>query len=257
MFLFQCDKQHILVCEEFKTEGKCPRGASCPLSHHKGRKRHKRVSFSKDSNRRFSLSTYRKRRRSESLEILGGPVIKKRVEKKKQQVKSSSSHQRYFHVMPAEEKEDKDDKNDPENNELNENTKQELLHEDLSQNTSDSQDNKEDEGPGDRVQKDTNCTTSKSDLEQTRSRVMKKIDLIKKSYVGFCSEDPDDNVENSDTSEANTIKEDIDDTDNHITINEASAQSCNDTDNPDSDANRVQRPPLPKRLPSYIPLDSL
>lgn len=277
IFTFQCDKQHILVCEEFKT-GKCPRGASCPLSHHKGQKRPRRVSFSRDPKRRSSLSIYRKRKRSESLEILGGPVIKKRTEKKRQDVKPSSSR-RYFHVA-AEESEDKDNQNVPKNSE------KKVHHENLSQHTtmtkssSNNQVSKGGEATKDEVQKDqvlvcdnySSSHSSKSDFEETRSRVMRKIDKIKKSYQAFSSEDPTENTMNSDKNSnmgdwkdesgyshqpANTSKEEMSKPDNQKTFSEVSAQNCNDTENPDSDTHRVQRPPLPKRLPSYIPLDSM
>ncbi|XP_045121629.1 uncharacterized protein LOC123510484 [Portunus trituberculatus] len=267
----ECDKQHILICEEFKT-GKCPRGVACPLSHHKGRKRIRKVSFSKESNRKYNISIHRKRKRSESHEVLGASVTKKKVEKKKQEVKASSSHQRYFHVMAPEESEVKDTDDAPDDREPDNNAGQRLLQEEGSQCVTKTQ--PEAQGPGVEVQNDKVEFVShngKSVFEETRSRVMKKIDKIKKSYAACNYEDYNEKPEDSDTGSnvgdckrepkdshhADNTKEKVVKANTHVRIGEVSAQDSSDTQDTDSDADRVQRPPLPKRLPSYIPLDSV
>lgn len=264
----ECDKQHILICEEFKT-GKCPRGAACPLSHHKGGRRIRKVSFSKGSSRKYNISIHRKRKRSESQEVLGAPVTKKKVEKKKQAVKPSSSHQRYFHVMAPEESEDKDTEDTPDNSEPYYNAGQRVLLEEGSQQTTKTQ--PEAQVPRVEVQKSkVGCDNhdSKSAFEETRSRVLKRIDKIKKAYSAYncedCSENPDDSDTSSnvgdcknDSHRADNTERKIAKSDTHVTVGEASAQDCSDTQDTDSDVDRVQRPPLPKRLPSYIPLDSV
>lgn len=277
----ECDKQHILICEEFKN-GKCPRGASCPLSHHKGRKRSRKVSFSRDSARRTSFSMYRKRRRSESLEILGGPVIKKRVEKKRREVEPKTSQQRYFHLVSAEDSPNKD-ADGLETCQFSADGEQKLPEEKMSgvmRTLNSGSDNQATTGaksqrPEDKVaETGTDHATGsagKSLLEETRSRVMKKVDQMKNSHIAFSPDVlPDDTTASYENGNKEGIselrvshqsstatKEKPSKSNDQVTVSssEASTQSCSDAENlSDIDQPRVQRPPLPKRLPSYIPL---
>jgi len=57
-FVWQCNKKHILECEEFSTTGKCSKGSNCKLMH-RARKpavARKRKSSSKEENESSKLS---------------------------------------------------------------------------------------------------------------------------------------------------------------------------------------------------------
>lgn len=241
------------------------------------------MSFSRDSARQTSLSVYRKRKRSESLEILGGPVTKKRVEKKRR-VEAKSSQRRYFHSVTAEDSPSKD-ADGSETSQSSAEGKQKVLPEKTSAVTktlnpdSDNETTTEAEGQESETQDRVTLTgidhikgaAGKSLLEETRSRVMKKVDQMKKSHLAFSVEELGDHPTavcmkrtKEGTSElrdshqsSETAKEKPRKSDGQVTVNnsDASTQSCSDVDNlSDSDQPIVQRPPLPKRLPSYIPL---
>nr|XP_045600865.1 uncharacterized protein LOC123759687 isoform X2 [Procambarus clarkii] len=96
-----CKKQHILVCEEFSRTGKCPRGVSCPLSHRKGRgKKRKSVSLEPPIGEKMqpSVSRHKKRKISESRDVLGGPKVKRNGNKSRGKT-TKAVKQRYFQVM--------------------------------------------------------------------------------------------------------------------------------------------------------------
>lgn len=238
------------------------------------------MSFSRDSVRRTSLSMYRKRRRSESLEILGGPVIKKRVEKRRREVEPKTSQQRYFHLVLSEDSPNKD-ADGLEACQFSADEEQNLVDGNMSGVTrtlnpgSDNQvtTGAERQSPEDKAMETSTDYGSpgKSLLEETRSRVMKKVDQMKKSHMVFSADvltdDTTTSYENGtkekrselrDSHQSSTAsKEDPSKSNDQVTVSssEASAQSCSDAENlSDIDQPRVQRPPLPKRLPSYIPL---
>lgn len=240
------------------------------------------MSFSRDSARRTSFSMYRKRRRSESLEILGGPVIKKRVEKKRREVEPKTSQQRYFHLVSAEDSPNKD-ADGLETCQFSADGEQKLPEEKMSgvmRTLNSGSDNQATTGaksqrPEDKVaETGTDHATGsagKSLLEETRSRVMKKVDQMKNSHIAFSPDVlPDDTTASYENGNKEGIselrvshqsstatKEKPSKSNDQVTVSssEASTQSCSDAENlSDIDQPRVQRPPLPKRLPSYIPL---
>lgn len=194
-------------------------------------------------------------------------MIKKRVERKKRAVGAKSSQQRYFHLVTTDDSPSKDADGE------------QMVHARTVNPDSENQVVAEAEGKELEMQevkvKDTgsdhaNGYAGKSLLEEKRSRMMKKVDQLKKSHLGLSADGVTEDTVASymtgnkgtsdlrDSHHPSTVTKDRPRKSNDqvaVNSNEASTQPCSDAEDLSSgDQHRVQRPPLPKRLPSYIPL---
>ncbi|KAG7164927.1 Zinc finger CCCH domain-containing protein 3-like [Homarus americanus] len=300
----ECKKQHVLVCEEFSRTGKCPRGLSCPLSHHRGRgKFRKSVTLepADGENKKHFSFLYRKRKRSESTDVLGELKVKRRTEKKFKENAVKVVKQRYFHI-PTHGEDDDEEKQKTvsectqsygvKTEEENRETKLLNKQKDNSTPVTSSQsfvacaitlqekqmphihESREEYG---KTQGSLfyNKSSNTLDLEEIRQRILQKVDKIKYLYSAHknivdVQTDPQNyeryNVKKETylsfdkTDQPSTVgnREEIHKMQGNTKIQnkEKSLLECvdNATDTTESDMYRLQRAPLPQRLPSYIPL---
>lgn len=295
-FHFQCKKQHILVCEEFSTTGKCSRGVSCPLSHHKGQNKYRKSVILEhpegETKKKFNFQD-RKRKKSESRDVLGGPKVKRRRENKSKGNTNKIVQQRYFQVMKLEDnyieklekvsevnKVDVTDKKS-ENSEIMplDNRGSEgapITNQSSSASSISLQEKVETETQGDRkengkIQESSayNPSANISGLEETRQRVLQKVDKMKSSYttykdivdvqnyaLNFQAIDSKEKVSQfNEINQPRIVGEgEVPDLSVEMNVqnNGSDKEEC-EMDSTNSESCR-SRMPLPQRLPSYIPL---
>ncbi|XP_053636023.1 uncharacterized protein ZC3H3 [Cherax quadricarinatus] len=296
----ECKKQHILVCDEFSRTGKCPRGVSCPLSHHRGRgKKRKSVSLEPPigENDKQSVSEQRKRKLSESRDVLGGPKVKKRIVSKSRENEVKAVKQRYFQAMSLE-NEDKVEqekvvelnqdysektKNKREEMILNNSKNEEALTSKQSITVCNKNSPMQQMLEMQEVQNEcckkltlvSNISGYASDLNKTRQRLLQEVDKIKHSYsvdkhsldvinetnkYSAMNMKKNEDLAFDKTEEVNLIpqKEEI----FELSVNTKVQNNKRNTKEhmgsesklSNNSINILQRPHLPKTLPSYIPL---
>ncbi|XP_071524025.1 uncharacterized protein ZC3H3 [Panulirus ornatus] len=290
----ECKKQHILVCEEFSTTGKCPRGVSCPLSHHKGQTKYRKsvtLEPAEGETKKIYSFQYRKRKKSESRDVLGGSKVKKRIESKSKGITDKVVQQRYFQVMKLE-------NNDTEElGKVSEVNKVDMTETKSEKNEIMLLDNRSSEGTSvmdhsssssaislqeklktemqgarkeDEIQEGLahNSSRNNSDLDRKRQRILQRVDKMKSSckthkVVGI--QNYALNSESNDTQEKVSMYNELNQprivgqgevqdplADVDIQNNRKGREEC-EIDFHNNEPCRSRRPLL-QRLPSYIPL---
>ncbi|XP_064087435.1 uncharacterized protein LOC135202114, partial [Macrobrachium nipponense] len=248
----ECKKHHVLECEEFSASGKCPRGEACPLSHRKGsRKKKKSVSLEPvtpcTSLMKMRVSQPRRRKSSDSVDVLGEPSIK---QKKKKLVVADDDGilKRYFHVgkgiLPSVEDgvvmKDIESRGQKVNDDSN--TRKDEMEVDLLERSFCS------DLPGDDLKEPLTGiagikeeTPSALDLEQKRGKVLQKIEQLKGMY-----ETPPGSSSNKDSEGEKTQA-------NRRGICSNRTKEMQDNTQ-DFKCDAFERRPLPKKMPSFISL---
>ncbi|KAK7086653.1 Zinc finger CCCH domain-containing protein 3 [Halocaridina rubra] len=267
----ECKKQHLLECEEFITSGKCPRGESCPLSHRKGARKSRKsvslepVSTSKSNSHRSS----RKHKSSESSDVLGAPVHKKRQAEYKIKVVKPK---RYFQLSAV--------GNDTqegfsEDSSINKNKNLIDEQEKIAENKSNAFKHSPSSCPPTNVNEiavsskenfETDDPKATRYLEKVRERVLQKVEKFKHFYL--LQQDVDSKLDQSTSCRGSEGNESIPSGNGEnsklLTRNgkdemRCSKNSINETQNGNSECllfYTYEREPLPKNLPSYIPLNT-
>ncbi|XP_068218030.1 uncharacterized protein ZC3H3 isoform X2 [Palaemon carinicauda] len=243
----ECKKQHVLECEEFSTSGKCPRGEACPLSHRKGSRRKKKsISLepviSSTSHRETCVFQPRRRKSSDSVDVLGEPCVK---QKKKKVIVACKDGipKRYFSVeerdLPHAGNGDliKDTQNIGvrKNNDLNKGKAEIEMDMESSPFPGVSSDDSKEQLIANAEMNDE-APEGSFDLEQKRGKLLQKIDQLKEIY-----ETPRKKESDGDKNENNKRK-----------IHNITKETKDDVKDFKCDA--FERRPLPKKMPSFISL---
>ncbi|XP_063610831.1 uncharacterized protein LOC134784654 [Penaeus indicus] len=267
----ECKNQHILVCEEYSLTGTCPRGVTCPLSHHRGKGKRRRSESGKPRRSRQPF-TSRKRKASESQDVLGGPPkAKSKTEKKIKAKTVKVPLKRYFQFSSLE------SNNDDDVSECQKSTS-DLCGDDDQSCVSHVPDHSSSSAPLQKEQEEIHTEekqpveSSPSSftcrIEETRQRLMTKMEKMKQTISKL--ELSDEGVLEDRMSESKIHTKSQKDSSHTEGDSSQSFAGCeknrhNDKDSEENESSvhdqnihevgRVlQRPPLPKRLPSYIPL---
>lgn len=280
-----------MVCEEFSETGKCPRGSVCPLSHHRGKSIRKiSVTLERtagDARKHESCLHSRKRKRSER-DVLGGPKVKRKTEKKSRGKKVKSVQPRYFQVIPqtvdtnepeklldvpasidVQDVEKRNSKSTPQEIVIDKGSSLkdcQLYHSNdvtpVENETTVSEGIKEEAVDQQNSMADTNHNST-SNFNEVKQRVLEKIDKMKSFYSTFeeMNHEEGESANKDNTEEIHDIRT-VRNTASTLLVD--SPGECNNTNvenSPESsmdilceEPSRLQRPPLPKHLPSYIPL---
>lgn len=280
------------MCEEFNETGKCPRGSVCPLSHRRGKNiRKKSVTLEPttgETRQRECGGQSRKRKRSETRDVLGGPKVKRKTEKNSKVNRVEFGQSRYFQVM-TESVDTKvsnismDVTDVEKGSSIEKGSSVGLSGTDSSSLTASFIDDRVTrdqrmEGEALKAEESSvdNIHDSVSSFNEVRQRVLEAVDKMKTSYATFTdtSHEQSKSVndkqsktkENSSCSLSTTDHGGTDDSnvDDH-TLLASSQGECSNSRNVENgvkskvntmndESSRLQRPPLPKCLPSYIPL---
>ncbi|XP_042856756.1 zinc finger CCCH domain-containing protein 3-like isoform X2 [Penaeus japonicus] len=260
----ECKNQHILVCEEYSLTGTCPRGVTCPLSHHKGRGKRKRSESGKPKRSRLT-SISRKRKASESQDVLGGPKVKNKTNKK---MKVKTGHvplKRYFQFSSLESNDDDDSECQTSTLDLCVTGDQPCSsHPPEPSSLSSAPSDKDQEHIEEKQPVELSPSSFTCRMEETRLRLKTKMEKMKQTISKL--ELSEDGVLEDLMSERKSLTNSNNDS-LHIQGNSSSSVAEKDKDKNSgrgensicnqngNDVDRgLQRPPLPKRLPSYIPL---
>ncbi|XP_047472193.1 uncharacterized protein LOC125027270 [Penaeus chinensis] len=268
----ECKNQHILVCEEYSLTGTCPRGVTCPLSHHRGRGKRRRSESGKPRRSRQPF-TSRKRKASESQDVLGGPPKAKSKAEKKMKAKTVKVPlKRYFQFSSLE------SNNDDDVSECQKSTSDLCVDDDQSRishvpdhsslSPAPLQKEQEEIHTEEKQPVESSASSFTCKIEVTRQRLMTKMEKMKQTISKL--ELSDEGVLEDRMSENKIHTKSQKDSSHTQGDGSQSFSGCgkNRDNDKDSEGNEesvhdqnihdvgrvLQRPPLPKRLPSYIPL---
>nr|XP_027232336.1 uncharacterized protein LOC113823838 isoform X3 [Penaeus vannamei]XP_027232337.1 uncharacterized protein LOC113823838 isoform X3 [Penaeus vannamei] len=268
----ECKNQHILVCEEYNLTGTCPRGVTCPLSHHRGRGKRKRSESGKLKRSRQPF-TSRKRKASENQDVLGGPTkVKSKAEKKMRAKTVKVPLKRYFQFSSLESNNDDDISGcQKSTSDLCVGNDQSCVSHAPDQSSLSSaplQKDQEEMHTEEKQPVESSPSSFTCRIEETRQRLMTKMEKMKQTVSKL--ELSDDGVLEDRMSESKIhAKSEKDSSHTHRDSSQSIAGCEKNRDN-DKESERdenivhdqnihdvgrvLQRPPLPQRLPSYIPL---